>query len=159
MKFFHFAPMRLGPGSIVEPGNFGRVIRATQHAIQGSEGSLIAGYVGRELVFELMRVKSFPTTKPSRLTSVFGCPTMLDAQQYAAINNRFGQQVLHEVELVNKAALTHVAPISHCDMTVGSLFVGPTEQKAQDYWAAAPGDPTKGNEIIAESAIRIIQAI
>ena len=69
LKFFHFAPMRLGPGSIVEPGNFGRVIRATQHAIQGGEASLISGYVGRELIFELVRAKSFPTTKPSRLTS------------------------------------------------------------------------------------------
>jgi hypothetical protein len=84
---------------------------------------------------------------------------MLDAQQYAALHNRLGQQVLHEVELVNELALTHVAPISHCDITAGGLFVGPTEQKAQDYWAAVPGDPAKGNEIIAESAIRIIQAI
>jgi hypothetical protein len=155
MRFFHFAPMRLQPGSVIEPGNFGRIISSMQIAIQGNEGSLVAGYVARELMFELIRERQFEN-KPSRLKAVFGCPTRQDADAYAALNNPGGRQLLHEVETVDDNAPVHIGALSFCDITIGAVFMETTAHRAEQYWLGTPGEQAKGSEIIVESAIRIV---
>jgi hypothetical protein len=155
MKFFHFAPMTLGAGSIIEPGNFGRVITTTQPAFQSGDTSIVQGYVARELAFELVRERSF-AAKPSRLRAAFGCPTQADAQAYANFTNLDKRQVLHEVETVNDAAPLHIGALSYCDITTLVPFIDTTLHRAQLYWSGLEGDPARGREIIVESAIRVI---
>ena len=144
--------MKLGVDSIIEPGNFGRIITSTAVTFAANDGLLIAGYVGRELMFELIRERSFPE-KPSRLKAVFECPALRDAHAYAAATNVNNRQVLHEVETIDETAAVHTGALSHCDIPPG---VQTTQHRAELYWSGTFGDPSKGLEMIVESAIRVV---
>jgi hypothetical protein len=157
MRFFHFAPMKLGPGSIIEPGNFGRILQ-TIPPMPGNDGSYLPGYIARELAFELVRERDF-SSKPSRFSCIFGCPTLEDANRYSAVNNLGNRQVLHEVEAVDENAYHHIGSLSFCDISYGVAFVTTVFQNATGYWSAVEGDAAKGKELIAETPIRIIKSI
>jgi len=70
--FFHLSPILLESGSIIKPGNFGRVIETYR---PNNLGPLAV----RELIFEIARLKTFPE-KPSRFNSIFLFPTLQHAQ-------------------------------------------------------------------------------
>jgi hypothetical protein len=96
MPLFHLAPLRLGAGSIIQPGNFGRIIK--RYALNNNfDGWRIA----RELIFEQSR----PKDKPSRLCSCFGLPTRVDCDAYRKFNDANFLQVVHEVEIVDPTFL------------------------------------------------------
>ena len=59
---------QLGPGSIIQPGNFGRLLK---RYVAGSGQCVDAG---RELAFEQIRTRGY-LHKPSRLNACFGLPT------------------------------------------------------------------------------------
>jgi len=69
---FHVTKSVLNPGSIIEPGNWGRIIKAIGPNHQ---------HHAREMEFEDVRAGEFPD-KQSRLTSCFVWPTLKDAKWY-----------------------------------------------------------------------------
>ncbi|NRF12619.1 DUF2441 domain-containing protein [Agrobacterium pusense] len=74
---FHCTQALLGNGSIILPGNYGRIVRALG---QSHAAAL------RESVLEHVRVQSFPEM-PSRFEAAFFCETLAQIQAYITNNN------------------------------------------------------------------------
>lgn len=87
-SYFHFAPIMLAPGSIIEPGNFGRIIRR-----RGPAHNLYR----REMAYEAIRQQHFPS-RPSRLDCLFCFPTEGEAELCRAHINGYADSILYEVE-------------------------------------------------------------
>jgi hypothetical protein len=87
-SYFHFAPILLAPGSIIEPGNFGRIIRQ-----QGEAHRLYR----REMIYDEFRNKQFPD-RPSRLQCVFCFPTLEEAELCRTHINGYAESILYEVQ-------------------------------------------------------------
>lgn len=105
-RYFHFAPLRLGPGSIIEPGNWGRLIK--RYSIADGAPWLLA----RELIFEQLR----PEGKPARMSGCFALTTRIEADAYRAAVDPNYQSVLHEVDIVDATRPVHVGGLSFLDM-------------------------------------------
>ena len=150
MPFFHFAPLRLGPGSLIQPGNFGRIIKR-----YSANNTLDGWRMARELIFEERR----PAVKPSRFSSSFGLPTRQDADAFRRYNDANFLQVLHEVEIVDPTLPTHTAALSWIDFPQNEPILDPMRLQADHYWASDPGNPEKGNEILTASQLRVLRCV
>lgn len=155
LTFFHLTPIRLSPGSIVLPGNWGRIIRRYITPITNVQTFGNAWLMSRELIFEDVRKERFPS-KPSRFESAFCCPDEPSARVYQAQADPNKIQTLHEVELVDPTAPTHVAPLPMVDFAPGSLFMEETANRAVIYWT---GDPNGNQEIVTLSPLRVVRSI
>lgn len=147
--YYHFTPIRLGAGSLVEPGNFGRILK------RYLTGTGNAWMLARELVFEKHR----PPSKPSRLSACFALPTTDDAERYRQANDQNFLQVLHEVEVVDPLAVQHLGSLSYLDFNNSLPFMDPTTTAAISYWSGAAGDPMKGIELVTTSGLRVMRAL
>lgn len=85
---FHFAREQRAAGSIIQPGNFGLIIRQSGHQHQ---------LFRREMTYEAVRQTYFPH-RPSRLDSLFCFPTLDEATRCRAHIKGYENSVLHEVE-------------------------------------------------------------
>lgn len=85
--YFHVAPLILAPGSIIEPGNWGRVLGLT---------AVLSQQIYRETVLEAVRQELFPD-KPSRLKSFFALESLADAIAYR--NQNGPTNLIYEVEI------------------------------------------------------------
>src|SRR4051794_17129348 len=83
VSYYYFASVKLLPGSVVAPGNWGRMLRRYENASATGNSFGSAWIVARELRFEVIRLKHF-AEKPSRLESAFCCPSLEDARSYQA---------------------------------------------------------------------------
>jgi hypothetical protein len=88
MTYFHVCPIMLDVGSIILPGNWGRVVKMYNR--QG-----INEVFFREYCLEKMRVSDF-SDKPSRLDCVFACPDLEGAKQYKKLLN-LNTSLIYEV--------------------------------------------------------------
>jgi hypothetical protein len=156
-SYFHFAPTLLGPGSIVMPGNFGRLIQ-----LHGSQHPLWQ----REQALENIRALHY-ASKPSRLASCFAYPTEAIARQSNQVlattePSKLGD-VLYEVEPTDSSASQH-----RSDFNVVQPLPGRPEsmdQIAHLYWTAGlwitiqgyPG--LKCEEIVTASPLRILKML
>jgi hypothetical protein len=100
-SYFHFAPIMLAPRSVIEPGNFGRVIRLT-----GAAHPLYR----REMAYEAFRQERFPD-RPSRLECLFCFLTLQEAERCRANIQGYAESILYEVESVE--ASPHIADMNN----------------------------------------------
>ena len=100
-SYFRFAPILLTPGSVIEPGNFGRLIR-----LRGEAHTLYR----REMAYEAVRQKEFPD-RPSRLDCLFCFPTLQEAEFYRAHIQGYADSILYEVE--SAEAELHIADLNN----------------------------------------------
>lgn len=155
MNLFHVAPIPLGVGSVIEPGNFGRLMKTNP------AGSFFAH---RESIYECIRLKESPG-KPSRLDSIFLLPSERDARTYQAQFDTRG--IIYEVELLNRDARKHeslveLVVVSHPNTP--PIPVGHIEEFARRYWryesTVAMAMPAAGTvEVIVTSPVRLIRRI
>jgi hypothetical protein len=96
MDFFHLSGALLATGSVVAPGNWGRVIRAAQWTHTQAI---------REMALEAARIARFPGC-PSRLDSAFMFPTRAEADSFRAANGAFGFHLLYRVTLMDRNVVT-----------------------------------------------------
>src|ERR1700681_2787150 len=108
--YLHFAPLRLAPGSVIQPGNWGRVLHRYENATVTQQLFGNAWILARELKFENVRLQNFPE-KPSRFDAAFCCIDENGARVYQAKVDFPRIQVLHRVEFVNRALPTHSGAI------------------------------------------------
>ncbi len=142
MHLYHLAPLRLGAGSVIEPGNFGRLLGRYMPSEKRAFGN--AWMLSRELIFEQVR----PRDLPSRLSCCFALPTLRDVECYRALVDPNFQQVLHEVAIVDESLAQHRGARSFVTMQDDVVFLGTTQSKADKYWAGDPGEPEQGYEIL-----------
>jgi hypothetical protein len=146
MAIIHFNKLTLAAGDVIQPGNFGRLLRELHQGEVGNNGRIyVLGMVAREYLWEVVR-RDLKPSAPSRLNCVFACPTEQDARLYAVENNPDDHMRCYEVEPVETTRATHIAALSHCTMSTGSSFINQMEAKARLYWEGTPGDPEKAKK-------------
>ncbi|WFU69440.1 hypothetical protein [Bradyrhizobium sp. CB2312] len=156
MNYFHLTPIRLAPGSIVQPGNWGRIIRKYQSPSSNLQTFGNAWLMARELIFESVRAAQF-SAKPSRLDAAFCCLDEASARAYQNQADGAQIQTLHEVELVDPTKPTHQAPLPMVDYPPPMTpFIEQTTLRAVQYWS---GDPNGNQEIVTLSPLRVVRAL
>lgn len=146
MPYYFCCSATLGPGSVVEPGNWGRILRLYTEQRSPNSWLLI-----RELVYEEVRRARYGT-KPSRFEAAFVCFTEADLQQFRA-----GRllDLPYEVELLDPSANSHVADWNAAAV-LNTDDIAAIERKAHSYWQAS--NPVK-KELITESPLRIVRRL
>jgi hypothetical protein len=146
MAYYFCCSAILAPGSVVEPGNWGRILR-----LYTQQRSPNAWLLARELIYEGIRRASY-SSKPSRFGAAFVCFTEADLQQFR-LERAF--DVSYEVELVDPGANRHVA-----DWNVAAVTqtddVAAIEGKAHLYWQGQ--NPVK-KELVTDSPLRILKRL
>jgi hypothetical protein len=131
ISYYHLSGAALAPGSVILPGNWGRVIRAHGWA---------HNYSLREMALEDARVARFPD-RPSRLDSAFVFLTLGEARNIRIHSGGFQQHILYRVTLIDPEAVSHITDSRLCG-PVGTVRCN----WADVYWlpyaaqaAAVPG--------------------
>jgi hypothetical protein len=149
----HCCPILLGPGSLILPGNYGRIIE---------ESGPDHRFWKREALLEEIRSAEF-REKPSRLRATFSCPTLEAACAYRHAmelkGGGFKFQRIYEVEKSAPDAPEHCADLN----TVEPLARRnqSNEDAARSYWRAAIWTQVLGYpgvrfaEIVTSSSLRV----
>src|SRR6185437_14503207 len=145
--FFHVSPLILGAGSVISPGNWGRVINTYKVHHQSP-------LTVKELCFENVRLAHHPE-KPSRFLSMFLFPSHPLAFNHLQANDP--TCVVYEVELID-----HEAAVFHGNIQVVNDYPDQSipaipffMNKATQYWRGLT-ELTHTSEFLTYSAIRII---
>lgn len=132
---------------MVEPGNWGRIVR-----FRGTAHSATA----RELLFDEVRQEINPGA-PSRFDCAFVCPTPEGAERFRrAIKSRWSD-LTYEIELERADAPFFVADISLIDQYRNA----PTTEyraHAEKYWEGT-GSTNPSAEILTLSPLRITRCV
>lgn len=116
MPLYHCTHHELAVGSLIEPGNWGRMLMQIGPA---------HGCWNREIILEAVRISIFPT-KPSRLKSVFACETIEAIRGYRSV--QCPQGFIYEVVMADVSAGTHKGDFN---------AVEPLPGRSQDMWGMA----------------------
>ena len=100
--YFYCSPEPLDVGSVVDPGEWRRILRTYNHQIFSDAWTVLVG----ELVYEIVRRELFPT-KPSRFHCLFLCTSEDGLLDFRAAYGR-ARDIGYEVELVNPQAQSHL---------------------------------------------------
>jgi hypothetical protein len=156
ISVFHFTMTRLGPGSVIQPGNWGRLLRRYQHKPMPNLPQFGGPWIiSRELILELSRLRHAPTA-PSRFDAAFVLADADVAERYRASNDPNRTQTLHEVELVDPEAPSHLGSLAMTAWPMPFEFIDPMTAMADAYWLGHGGGD---HEIVTLSALRVIKCI
>jgi hypothetical protein len=146
--YFYCCSLPLEVGSVVRPGNWGRIIRT--YTPQSSPNPWL---LTRELIYEMVRIQSFPQ-KPSRFDCLFLCLNECDLTEFRTTTNRH-LDLGYEVELVNPQAQNHLGDWTLPNMqNTDNLTV--FENRANLYWQ---GNNIVKQELVTLSPIRITRIL
>lgn len=150
MLYFHACPILLATGSIISPGNFGRIINAA-----GPQHSLWE----REQILEHIRASEF-SYKPSRLHACFIFETGESAKFFR--DKHWPMNIIYSAEIVDINAPIHhgdfncLPPIAGCSLSM--------EDVARRYWLdnlkiqIVEYPNLECREVVTSSPIRICNA-
>lgn len=147
-RYFYCYSLPLEVGSVIRPGNWGRILRT--YTPQSSPNPWL---LTREVAYELVRVRNF-SKKPSRFESIFVCLSEDDLNEFRNTANR-RLDLGYEVELVNPQAPSHLG-----DWTLPNMQntdnLPAFENRATLYWQ---GNNIVKQELITLSPIRITRVL
>ena len=148
MTYFHCAPQPLGIGSIIEPGNWGRIIRLYE-----PDNKVVSVQALNEACLEYARRLHAPTA-PSRLDCVFALPDIDSAKNYAFRHSP--RNIIYEIEPMDRNAAMHIGDYEvsiepHTDRYFDKIF-----DRGLRYWTTEnPSYP----EVLFACPIRVISQI
>lgn len=147
-RYFYCYSLPLEVGSVIRPGNWGRILRTYTPQSSPNPWPLT-----RELTYELVRIRSFPQ-KPSRFDCIFLCLSEKDLGEFRATTSRH-LDIGYEVELVDPDAPSHIG-----DWTLPNISNADNlpvfENRATLYWE---GNNVVKPELITLSAIRVTRVL
>lgn len=149
-SYFFCCSYPLANGSVVEPGNWGRILRS--YNLTQPNTMLSPWLLLRETAFELVRFRQFPTL-PSRLEAVFVCENRQDLETFKS-NGRI-LDISYEVELTDPTMPLHRGCLSEFT-TAHQGCLDDLEARAQRYWM---GTNVVQAEIVTLSPIRILRRL
>ncbi|QGZ56699.1 hypothetical protein [Paraburkholderia acidiphila] len=152
-SYFHLCSVQLSPGSVIEPGNWGRIIELYPQDNNVSN----AWRTAVEQVFEATRLQLTPDA-PSRLTSAFAFLSQADAERQRPQMGWLN--MLYEVELVDPDAVQHIGVfdlLTAAYVIDGTRFLPKARGLATQYWSGSAADGTK--ELVTASPLRIVRRI
>jgi hypothetical protein len=149
MQYFHSAGAFLGVGSIIQPGNWGRMIRLYTIPFTNNQVNVNAY---REAILELSRQIHAPD-KPSRLEAVFTCPGLAEARSFRDRHHPF--DLIYEVEPTVESPKTHVGDyaLALAPSPSSEPYFQPLLDGAQKYWVSLPTDNI---EVLFDCPMRVI---
>jgi hypothetical protein len=147
-EFFHCAPIPLRAGSVIEPGNWGRILRSSYLTGQNDGTTKIIF----ELAYEAMRLAVKPQA-PSRLDCLFGCPTYEGAQAYKSAHGP--ASIIYRVSMLDDGSPTHLTSWSLWGLGNGTNLQQ-SEERIRSYWL---GNPTENIEILVGGAVSVIERL
>lgn len=130
--YFHLAGAPLGEGSIILPGNWGRIVRA---AGWGHSSAV------RELAIEAARLERFDT-RPSRFDCLFAFPVEAEARWFRDNANGFRWHHLFRVRLKTPSAVSFIANANSLPPNVPFA-----PQWPDSYWMGVAVDTASGAPI------------
>ncbi|ENN86037.1 hypothetical protein RHSP_31740 [Rhizobium freirei PRF 81] len=145
---YHCAPLRLGIGSVIEVGNWGRLIRSMYQTGQTDGTSKIVF----EMAYEAMRLACNPSA-PSRLNCVFCCPTLDEAKKYWEANAR--ANIIYKVCPVDPSCSMHVTSWAFYGFGNGLNYTA-AEQRVRAYWTETPIDQL---EVLVGGSVRVEEVL
>lgn len=154
MSLYHYSAVQLQPGSVIDPGNYGRILRLYPHDGNPGNGWKLAV----ELAFEAVR-HEVNQTLPSRLDSCFYFDGLEHAQAGLQLLG-FNMNLLYEVKLVNPEAPVHRAEIALINAAYRSeahrSFWPKVQDLAKSYWAGAVASTP---ELLTTSPLKIVARV
>lgn len=147
-NYFYCCSLPLAAGSIVNPGNWGRIIRTYTPQTSPNAWLFI-----RELIFEEVRKKFF-TEKPSRFHSLFLCPDEEGIKEFKKVNNRT-LDIVYEVEILDERLPSHSGDWSLFSIQNNDNYLTFSD-RAKLYWS---GENITKQEFVTVSSIKIIKKV
>lgn len=147
-RYFYCCSLPLDVGSVIRPGNWGRIMR-----MYTPQSSPNAWLLVRELAYELARMQSFPQ-KPNRFEALFLCTSEADLNEFRNTSNRH-LDLGYEVELVDPNAPSHLGDWTLANMQNTDnlqVFIN----RAAQYWH---GQDIVKPELITLSPVRITRVL
>lgn len=153
MSLYHVCPTWLDQGSIIRPGNYGRIVRQLGQAHPRW---------GTEQILEAVRSTDYPN-KPSRLSSAFGCEDAEVARVFRARNCLTA--LIYEVELVDPDAPIHITDFNYIQTYDQFEDLRDMNNVAHIYWSNSswftitdrPG--LHCAETVIASALRVLREV
>lgn len=147
MLYYYACSYLLEVGSVVKPGNWGRMIKNYTPRV-GNPWILI-----REMAYEEIREREFPE-KPSRFEAIFLFTDIQVMIDFLREDNR-QFDIIYEVELVDPSQPTHVGCLNNT-MLCNEDNYSSLLDKARAYWAA---NNIQNPEFVTLSSVRIIKEL
>ena len=147
-SYFYCCSLPLMAGSVIKPGNWGRIIKT--YSPQSSPNVWL--FI-RELIFEQVRRENF-STKPSRFESIFLCLDQNSIRDFKQTTSR-SLDLIYEVVVLDEQEPTHIGDWALCNIQNNdnySTFV----DRAKMYWS---GENIAKPELVTTSPIKIIQEV
>lgn len=155
--FYHLTMTRLEAGSVIRPGNWGRLLHRYEHQSRLANGGLFGQtwVLCRELIFENARLRVDPDL-PSRFDAAFVFEDIGSVERYRSAQDPHRAQVLHEVRLQDAAAPTHRGALAMISYPPVPEFLGPMTQQAEAYWR---GEGSGDTELLTLSSLEVVQCL
>jgi len=165
-KYYYLCSYPLREGSVVEKGNWGRIIQNNPNFQQlsknlriNSSGVIFVApqnqYIIRELIFERVRKNEFPDV-PSRLECIFVCKTLDGAKSFKSETKR-NSNLIYEVEPTDVNSRMLETDWSWINSIINKP-VHEIEEAARKYWRGKIQDPDK-KELLWDCGVRILHKV
>jgi uncharacterized protein DUF2441 len=143
--YFHCAPIGLAPGAVIQPGNWGRIIRLYETA----DGQIAPNAI-RESLLEFAR-QLYAPQKPSRLQCVFALPNLASAISFRNQHQRLS--LIYEVVALADDPVTHIGDYELVIRPYRGRYFQTMLDLARDYWTTpSPNNP----EVLLPCPVQII---
>ncbi|CAH6852417.1 conserved hypothetical protein [Vibrio chagasii] len=146
-KYYFCCSLPLEIGSVVNPGNWGRMMMNYTPATSNP------WVLVRELAYEEVRKEKFPE-KPSRLECIYLCSSEHELREFMDQNGRMFD-IAYEVELVDDASRSHIGCLETSNIGDHDNFMH-FKSMAERYWS---GENIMSPEFITLSPIRIVREL
>jgi hypothetical protein len=128
MPYYYACSYPLGSGTVVEKGNWGRILRLER--IRAGDPITMQRLL-RETVFEKVRLQQYPN-RPSRFNCSFACPTPESVNRFVSGSRSY--DLLYEVEFTDSCASQFETDWTLIK-TLENVTLDQVEQVAHQYWS------------------------
>ena len=150
-KYYWLCSYPLGAGSIINPGNWGRMVK--HYTPQRASNPWLAL---KEYIFENVRLRNY-LDKPSRLESIFLCESLENLQRFKSeCNGSRDLDLAFEVEILEEKANIFRTDWQFVNISQAES-IKDLEKKADVYWN--PQGEIKNPEILTTSKIRVLNQL
>lgn len=151
MTYYHWCAVPVREGSILEPGNWGRIVSTYDPNEADNRFRLV-----REAAYEFGRQALTPDA-PSRLHCIFSCPTLDEAKDFhrERWGGRRGLELLYEVEPIDSGCPVHVTSWTRYDL-LSEPDLQSLQSSIRSYWL---DEPNTQREVLLGGPVRILRSI
>jgi len=148
--FFHAAYVPLAPGSVIEPGSYGRMLNLYRRGNDNLYTLL------RETIFEQVRCQDFPH-RPSRLNCVFLCRTEDELRIFMQDNHT--TDIPYEVTLEHNDATVFYTCYDLPDIPAGPPLLPTLRERVAAYWRGEDVEKSRRVEGLTTSPVRVVRRL